>query len=101
MIKETVLTAAGRLYAEAYKEHYETKDSLAALMGYKSIVAEYPDSEEAGYSRSQIQNIMRNVVPKQVLYENQLDLASNYAKRKEPSDTRPIETTSPALKISS
>lgn len=100
MEKETELTEAGRHYAEAYEMHYEMNDYHAALMGYKSIVAEYPDSKEAEYSRSQIQNIVRDVVPKQVLYDAQLDLALSYAKHNDGPDTRTVEITSPVLEFS-
>ncbi|MBN1757451.1 MAG: hypothetical protein JW863_03985 [Chitinispirillaceae bacterium] len=90
MKKETVLSTVGQHYAEAYEKQYDIKDSHAALLSYKSIVAEYPDSKEAENSRSQIQNIMRNTVPKEVLYEAQLQLALNYTEPDVVTDTPPV-----------
>ena len=87
MNKEMVITAAGRQYTEAYKKHFASKDLFAALQLYKHVVASYPDSEEAEYSRTQIQNIMRDVVPKDVLYGAQLDMALKYTKDKDGSNT--------------
>ena len=100
MIKTAVPTAAVREYAEAYEKHYAIKDVHAALQIYKGIVVEYPDSKEAEYSRSQIQNIVHNVVPKQVLYDAQLDLALNYANHRDGPVSRAVETTSPAADFS-
>ena len=79
MKNKTVLTEAGRQYAEAYEKHYSGKDLYAALQIYKGVAASYPDSKEAEYSRSQIQNIIRDVVPGDVLYVTQLDMALKYA----------------------
>lgn len=79
MKKETQLTVSGQQYADAYEKHYGQKDQHGALLAYKGIVTEHPDSREAGYSRSQIQNIMRNVVPGDILYNNELNLALSYA----------------------
>ena len=38
----------------------------------------HPDSKEAGYARSQIQNIVHAVVPEQALTGAQADLALTY-----------------------
>ena len=95
MKKETVRSTSGQHYAEAYEKHYGTKDSYAALLAYKGIVADNPDSKEADYSRSQIQNIMRDVVPKEALYEAQLNLALKYAEPNDMSEKQPINITIP------
>ncbi len=91
MEKATILTEAGRYYAEAYEKHYANKDLYAALEMYKKVTAEYPDSKEAEHSRSQILNIIRDVVPKDVLHDAQLDMALNYAKPTSGSNTRLVE----------
>jgi hypothetical protein len=75
MRKETGLTNANQQYAAAYAAHYETKDLREALELYKGILAAHPDTPEAGYSRSQIQNIIKKVVPEREIFEAQLGLA--------------------------
>ena len=51
----TGTTEVGQRYATAYAAHYATKDFSEALALYKAVVVAHPDSQEAGYSRSQIQ----------------------------------------------
>ena len=46
-----------------------------ALALYKGILAAHPDTQEAGYSRSQIQNIIKEVVPERELFEAQVGMA--------------------------
>lgn len=76
MRNATGLTQAGLQYAAAHEAHYGTKDLRGALELYKGIVVEHPDSQEAGYSLSQIQNIVNVVVPKEELFDAQVGLAS-------------------------
>lgn len=71
----TLVKDAGTLYAAAYAAHYTAKDLHKALEIYRSIMATYPDTPEAGYSRSQIQHIANAVVPKQKLLDAQVELA--------------------------
>ena len=68
MRNDTGLTEASQKYAAAYAAHYETKDLREALELYRGIVAAHPDTQEAGYSRSQIQNIVNEVVPERELF---------------------------------
>ena len=75
MRNDTGLTEASQQYAAAHAAHYGTKDLREALELYKGIVAAHPDTQEAGYSRSQIQNIVKAVVPSQELFDAQVDLA--------------------------
>ena len=75
MRNETELTEAGKPYAEAYSTHYTTKDLHKAIDLYKNIMAAHPNTKEAEYSRTQIQNIVQSVVPNQKLLEAQLELA--------------------------
>jgi hypothetical protein len=84
--KEIVRTPVERQYAEAYELHYTSKDLHSALLFYKEIIASSPDSKEAGYSRSQIQNIIRDVVPRNVLYSTQLNLAMTYVQHEDTKD---------------
>ena len=75
MKNETILTGAGRQYAEAYAAHYTAKDLHGAMDLYKGVMTEHPDSDEAGYSRSQIHNIVKSVVPEQELFDSQVNMA--------------------------
>ena len=63
MSKDKGTTQAGRRYAAAHAAHYATKDFTEALGLYKGVMAEYPDTQEADYSRTQIHNIAKSVVP--------------------------------------
>ena len=75
MRNDSDLTQAGEQYAAAYAAHYETKDLRVALELYMEILAAHPDTQEAGYSRSQIQNIIQVVVPGRELFEAQVGIA--------------------------
>ena len=68
-------TEAGRQYAVAYGVQYTAKDLHEALKLYKGVMAAYPDTPEADYSRMQILNIATAVVPKQELLDAQSELA--------------------------
>ena len=69
---------AQRQYAKAYEAHYTTKDFEKAIKIYKEILHTYPNSQEAGYSRTQIDNIVKSVVPREKLLETLLNLAKMY-----------------------
>jgi hypothetical protein len=58
-----------------------------ALEIYKAVVAGNPGTREEEISRQQILNIVREVVPKEVLYNAQLNLALSYAKCYDESNT--------------
>jgi hypothetical protein len=75
MRNETALTEAGKQYAEAHAAHYTTKDLLEALELYKGVMAAHPNTKEAEYSQTQIENIVKSVVPKQRLLDAQVELA--------------------------
>jgi hypothetical protein len=81
----TVKSEAGKLYAAAYGAQYTEKGLLEALKLYKSIVAAYPDTPEAGFSRAQIQNIVKAVVPKQELLDAHLGLALAHLAQEMPA----------------
>lgn len=65
---------AGRRYAAAHAAHYGERDLSAALRLYTTVLASHPESTEADYSRTQIQNIVNAVVPKRELLEAQMEL---------------------------
>lgn len=85
MKPETQLRDAGHEYAVAHSLHYESKDLRGALDLYRGIVARYPSTQEAEYSRAQIQNILTVVVPKQALFDAQVDLALAHCGHEDPS----------------
>lgn len=75
-MKESRLSEeAGQQYATAYDMHYTTKDIHKAFTLYEDIIAAHPDTKEAGYSKSQIQNIVNAVVPKREIMDSLMKLA--------------------------
>ena len=68
-------TMASRAYDKAHVAHYGTNDLHQALELYKGVMAAYPDTQEAEYSRTQMHNIVKSVVPKEDLLIAQVDLA--------------------------
>jgi hypothetical protein len=79
----------GRQYEAAHAAHYKTKDLHEALELYKEVIAAHPDTREAGYSRSQLINIVNSVVPRQELLDAQVALALTHLENGEPSDDDP------------
>ena len=82
MRNETVPTEASRQYAAAYAAHYTGRDLPLALQLYKELMASHPTTQEAGYSRTQVQNIVNVVVPKQELLDAQMELVLVHFERK-------------------
>jgi hypothetical protein len=82
-------TEAGQRYASAYDVHYTAKDIPKAFALYEHIIAAHPDTLEAGYSRSQVQNIVNAVVPKKKIMDSLLELARLHFEQNEPLDTEP------------
>jgi hypothetical protein len=72
MRNEAAPTEAGQQYAAAHAMHYKTKDLYKALGLYEGVMAANPDTHEAEYSRTQIQNIAKSVVPKEDLLAAQI-----------------------------
>ena len=75
MEDSTILTEAGKKYAAAYDVHYTVKDMHEAFVLYGQLIAAHPETQEAKYSRSQVQNIVNAVVPKQEIMDALADLA--------------------------
>lgn len=82
MRNETVPTEASRQYEAAYAAHYTGRDLPVALQLYKKLMASHPTAQEAGYSRTQVQNIVNAVVPKQELLDAQMELVLVHFERK-------------------
>lgn len=75
MRNRTTPAAASLEYAVAYATHYTGRDLPLALRLYRKIMESHPNTQEAGYSRAQAQNIINAVVPKQELLNAQMELA--------------------------
>ena len=58
-----ITTMASRHYDSAHAAHYARKDLHEALGLYQGVMDAYPDTQEADYSRTQISNIVKSVVP--------------------------------------
>lgn len=86
MKKDIKKSESGRFYMVAHEMHYTTKDLSEALELYKSVMEAYPETEEAKYCRSQIENIVNTVVPKQELFDAKLELARMHTEHKGPTD---------------
>jgi hypothetical protein len=71
----TELTEAGRDYAAAYGAHYTDHDLPRALQLYLKVISAHPGTKEAGYARSQAQNIINATVPDRELLDAQVELA--------------------------
>lgn len=69
---------ANQMYVEAHQELYKNKDLPAALAIYRKIIAAHPQEREAGYSRGQIRNIVKKVVPRLELLDAGLELALSH-----------------------
>jgi len=82
MENKTILTKAGKQYAKAYEAHYTEKDLHKAFVLYRGVIAEHPDDQEAEYSRSQVQNIVNAVVPKQEISDALGELALTHFEQK-------------------
>ena len=95
MINNTKLTEAGQQYATAYDAHYTTKDMYKAFKLYGRIIAAHPDTHEAGYSRSQVQNIVNAVVPKQKVMDALVELALTHFEQDVPPDVEAASDSGP------
>jgi hypothetical protein len=95
MLDNTILTEAGQQYATAYDAHYKTKEMYKAFKLYGRIIAAHPDTHEAGYSRSQVQNIVNAVVPKQEVMDALVELARTHFEQDVPPDVEAASDSGP------
>lgn len=79
---------AAKSYKKAHAFHYEEKKLQEALAGYMEIIVAYPESPEAGYSRSQIQNIATAVVPANELLNAQTSLVNLHLDKSAPNKSQ-------------
>ena len=96
MRNDIVVTDVGQQYAAAHAANYGSKDLREALTLYKALPAVHPDTREAGYSRSQIQNIVKVVVSDQTLSDAHVDVATAHLEHGDRPDVRPVPVALPA-----
>jgi hypothetical protein len=82
------VAVADQNYTKAHDMHYKTKDLPEAFKLYRSIIADYPETKEAGYSLSQVQNIVNSVVPKQEVMDSLVALTLAHFEQDVPPDVR-------------
>ena len=68
-------TNQGRDYFTAHEAHYGSENLGEALDLYLSLMKTHPETAEAGYCRSQIQNIVKALVPKHEILDAEVALA--------------------------
>jgi hypothetical protein len=90
------LTESARDYAAAYAAHYTDCDLPTALQLYLKVMASHPGTKEAGYARSQAQNIINATVPDQELLDAQVELAVAHFEHEGPPDARRTPVRPPA-----
>jgi len=90
MSDHTALTEVAREYAAAHAAHYSERDLPKALRLYKKIMISHASAIEAGYARTQIQNIVNAAVPEQELLNAQLELALARLGKRCSSDAEPV-----------
>jgi hypothetical protein len=90
MSDDSGLTGAARAYAAAYAAQYSERDLAMALRLYKKLIASHVSAREAGYSRTQIQNIVHAVVPEEELLDAQMELAFARLEHQSSPDAGPI-----------
>ena len=91
------VTVAEKDYTKAHDMHYKTKDLPKAFKLYRGIIADYPETEEAGYSLSQVQNIVNAVVPKQEVMDAIVALTLAHFEKDMSPDVRATSDASLAL----
>ncbi len=74
------VTAAAEHYAKAHAAHYADGHLVAAVRAYEQIIASHPGAPEAEYSREQVRNIVRAVVPAADVLAAHMDLVLRHAK---------------------
>lgn len=80
------------LFQAAYKAHHKQRDPSAARAGYERIVAEHPNSPEAGYARTQLDNLDRDEVAWQKKRDAQSGANASY-----PGSDKILLTTAPSV----
>ena len=93
MTNNNSVTEAGKKYTTAHDAHYKAKELPKAFQLYRDIMADHPNSKEAGYSLSQVHNIVKDVVPKQELMDALVAMTLDHFEKDLPSDVKPASET--------
>jgi hypothetical protein len=91
------VTVAGQDYTKAHDMHYKTKDLPKAFKLYGGIIADYPETKEAGYSLTQVQNIVNAVIPKKEVMDALVTLTLAHFEQDVPPDVKSTSDASLAL----
>jgi hypothetical protein len=81
-------TEAAQQYKTAYDAHYATKDLQKAFVLYERVITEHPVTQEAEYSRAQVQNIVKAVVPRQIIADAMAKLVLTHFEQTVPPDVK-------------
>ena len=90
-------TAEGKDYTKAHNMQYKTRDLPKAFKLYRGIISDYPKTEEAKYSLSQVQNIVNAVVPKQEVLDALVALTLDHFDHDVSPNVKSASEASPAL----
>jgi hypothetical protein len=91
------VTVAGQDYTRAHDMHYKTKDLPKAFKLYGGIIADYPETKEAGYSLTQVQNIVNAVIPKKEVMDALVALTLAHFEQDVSPDVKSTSDASLAL----
>ena len=61
--------------------HYSQHDLLGALTAYDEVLERHPTSPEADYSRAQMHNIVKSVIPAPTLLASEVERAREHLQR--------------------
>jgi hypothetical protein len=90
---------AAKEYEAAYAAHYSQQDLGMALRLYTKLIASHTSTREAGYSRTQVQNIVHTVVPGEELRDAETELALARLEAGVAPDAEPVPVTRPAPEL--
>jgi uncharacterized protein YbjQ (UPF0145 family) len=86
------MDTAEDIYQQAYRDHYTHSDSESARVAYQRVIQEYPKSAEAGYARTQLENLERDA--DKLLKQRGSEQASKVL---EPPARAVVVTTAPSI----
>jgi hypothetical protein len=81
---------AGKRYAITYEIHHMAMDLHEALVLYRDISSEHPDSKEARNSRHQLDNIEKLLIPRQTQFDRRTELIRFYINHTDPPNQRTV-----------
>jgi hypothetical protein len=99
MMNAVAPSRAAQDYEAAYAAHYSQRDLRMALRLYTKLIASHDNTREAVYSRAQIQNIVRAVVPGEELRDAEVQLALSRLEAGSSPDAAPTPVAQPAPEL--